>query len=82
MNDDNAWDGFFRLHELQPSFGQYLHVLRNEQLDQGPSLEAAFNYNATMQNVIQMEAEAKKAGLLTPTRIHRWVSFFRAYITT
>ena len=79
MNDDNAWDGFLgSMNSNQFWISTYTYYGTNN-YDQGPFIGGSFNYYATMQNVIQMEAEAKKAGAPDPNPYSSLGKFFRAY---
>src|SRR5580765_329355 len=62
MNDDNAWSNF---NGNQFWISTYTYYGTNN-YDQGPFIGSDFGYYSTLQNVIQMEQEAKKAGAPDP----------------
>jgi len=80
MNDDNAWDGFLgSMNSNQFWISTYTYYGTNN-YDQGPFIGGSFNYYAyNAKRDTDGRERLKKRGLLTPTRIHRWVSFSRAY---
>jgi len=75
MNDDNAWSNF---DGNQFWISTYTYYGTNN-YDQSPFIGSSFNYYATLQNVIQMEAEAKKAGAPDSNPYSALGKFFRAY---
>ncbi len=79
MADDNAWDGFLgSMNSNQFWISTYTYYGTNN-YDQGPFIGSSFNYYSTLQNVVQMEQEAKKAGAPEPNPYSSMGKFFRAY---
>ena len=79
MADDNAWQGFSgSMSANQFWISTYTYYGTNN-YDQDPWIGGSFNYYSTLQNVVQMELEAKKAGAPDPNPYSSLGKFFRAY---
>lgn len=78
MNDENAWDGIQGSQgAAQFWIGNYTYYGTNN-YDQAPFTNSNFYY-LTLQNVVQMEGEAVKAGGASVNPYTAMGKFFRAY---